>query len=239
MDKKTGFILYIDLLGYKDMLNKHTPQDDERMQDILNQFTQTFSKINFSLYFGDSYDKSKLFKKFFSDNFLFLYESEENNFKNLTNFQGAASHIQYQFLKVGILTRGAITYGTLYYNDDIVYGLDLIKAVEMEGNHREPSVVVDERFKTLVESHNIEFMNTIKLFSTHADSKPDFDDCVAGIENYLEYLNKSNADEQVLAKIKWVIDQLNDYFGKEQKTYYELKGETKYSLVEKKEGEIQ
>lgn len=80
MDKKTGFILYIDLLGYKDMLNKHTPQDDERMQDILNQFTQTFSKINFSLYFGSSYDKSKLFKKFFSDNFLFLYESEENNF---------------------------------------------------------------------------------------------------------------------------------------------------------------
>lgn len=239
MNKKTGFILYIDLLGYKDMLNKYTPQDDERMQDILNQFTQTFANINFLLYFGSSYDESKLFKKFFSDNFLFLYESEENNFENFMNFQGAASQIQYQFLKVGILTRGAITYGTLYHNDDIVYGLDLIKAVEMEGNHREPSVIVDERFKTLVESHNMEFANTIKLFSTHADSEWDFEDCVVGIKKYLEYLNKSNADERVLAKIKWVIDRLNDYFGKEQKIYYELKCETKYSLVEKKEGGVQ
>lgn len=236
MKKKTGFILYIDILGYKDMLNKHTPKDDERMQDILNQFTQTFSKINFSLYFGSSYDKSKLFKKFFSDNFLFLYESEENNFENFMNFQGAASQIQHQFLLVGILTRGAITYGTLRYNDDIVYGLDLIKAVEMEENHREPSVVIDKRFKPLVESHNSKFRDTIELFSTHANSKLDFENCVIGINRYLEYLNKSNVDDRVLAKINWVIERLNNYFGNEQKTYYELKCETKYSLVQKKEG---
>lgn len=107
----------------------------------------------------------------------------------------------------------------------------------MEGDHREPSVVVDERFKTLVESNDMEFMNAINLFSTHANSKLDFEDCVAGIKLYLEYLNRSNVDERVLAKIKWVIERLNDYFGKEQKTYYELKCETKYSLVEKKEGE--
>ena len=83
MNKKTGFIFYIDLLGYKDMLDKHTPKNDERMQGILNQFTQTFANINFPLYFGSSYDKSKLFKKFFSDNFLFCMSQRKPISKTL------------------------------------------------------------------------------------------------------------------------------------------------------------
>lgn len=238
MKEKTGFILYIDILGYKDMLRKNTVEGDERIQKILNQFTQTFSKIDFSLCFGQGYDENKLFRKFFSDNFLFLYESEENNFNDFMNFQGVASQIQYQFLLVGILTRGALTYGKIYYNDDIIYGLDLIKAVEMEENHREPSVVVDRRFKPLVEHNTLEFCDTIDLFCTHAESKPDFEDCVNGIRRYIENLNKSNVSEQALAKIKWVIKELNDYFGAKQKVCYELKNDFKYSLVAKKEGEI-
>lgn len=239
MNEKTGFIFYIDILGYKNILSRNTVKDDEHMRNILNRFTQIFSRLDFVLGYGAKFDKNKWLKKCFSDNFLFLYESEENNLDNLMIFQAVASQIQHQFLLEGILTRGAISYGTIHYNDDIVYGLDLIKVVVMEENHREPSVIVDERFQSLMENHNLEFRKTIDLFFTHAESELDFENCVAGIKRYLEYLNESNVDERVLDKIKWVIDRLNDYFGKEQKTYYELKCETKYSLVEKKEGEIQ
>ncbi len=234
MKRKTGFILYIDILGYKDMLN--SKENDKRLQNILDRFTDIFSKLNFAFAFGQNYDECKLLKKFFSDNFLFLYEASKDNFMDFSCFKCVASQIQYQFLLAGILTRGSITYGTIYYNDDIVYGVDLIKAVELEKNHKEPSVKINSSFRALSENNHEEFTDTVDLFCVHPNSKLDYDDCVNGISKYIENLDYRYVDERVLYKINWIIERLNDYFGKDQNIKYVLTCDYKYSLVAVKEG---
>ena len=233
MKEKSGFLLYIDLLGYKDILNKNNSEEDERLKSVLKHITEVYLNLNFTLAFGQCYNKKKMFQRFFSDNFLFVYESDRENISDLRNLMFVASYIQYQFLLTGILTRGAITYGTIYYTDNLVYGLDLIKVVEMEQSHKEPSVVVDNQFRTLFENDKMIFTNTVDLFMVQPSSAPDLNGCIEGIKKYINNLNKSYVDGPVLDKINWVIEKVNDYFGKKQKVQYELKSETKYFLVEK------
>ena len=233
MKEKSGFLLYIDLLGYKDILNKNNSEEDERLKSVLKHITEVYLNLNFTLAFGQCYNKKKMFQRFFSDNFLFVYESDRENISDLRNLMFVASYIQYQFLLTGILTRGAITYGTIYYTDNLVYGLDLIKVVEMEQSHKEPSVVVDDQFRTLFENDKMIFTNTVDLFMVQPSSAPDLNGCIESIKKYINNLNKSYVDGHVLDKINWVIEKVNDYFGKKQKVQYELKSETKYFLVEK------
>ena len=85
MKSITGFILYIDILGYKNLLRNNAQSENERVKSLLEPFTRIYTNMNFALGFGASFEESKLFKRYFSDNFLFVYESEREAFLNLEN----------------------------------------------------------------------------------------------------------------------------------------------------------
>ncbi len=229
MNSITGFILYIDILGYKNLLRNNTQSENERVKSLLESFTSIYTNLNFALGFGASFEESKLFKRYFSDNFLFVYESEREAFLNFLIIQSIASQIQSQFLYCGMLTRGSITYGTIDYSDDIVYGVDLIKAVELE-SHPEPSVVVDEDLKDVLIKNNFEYKEHNSLFFVHGDSELDFQDVKNGIEKYLVELNKISPDQKTINKINWVVEQMNDYFSSTMH-HYSLAVNSKVKLV--------
>lgn len=229
MNSITGFILYIDILGYKNLLRNNTQNDNERVKSLLESFTSIYTNLNFALGFGASFDESKLFKRYFSDNFLFVYESEKGSFCNLLTIQSIASQIQSQFLYCGILTRGSITYGTIDYSNDIVYGIDLIKAVELE-SHPEPSVVVDENLKDVLINYNCEYKKHNSLFFVQGDSELDLQDVKNGIEKYLVELNKICPDQKIIDKISWIVEQTNDYFSS-TKSHYSLAVSSQVELV--------
>ena len=214
-----GFILYFDILGYKELLRHNENKDHTRTKELLKQFTKIYSTLNFSLGFGADFNKSKLFKRFFSDNFLFVYEADNDDAKSLAIIQSIASQVQTQFLFVGMLTRGSITYGEIFYNDEIVYGCDLIKAVEFE-NHPEPSIIVDKALENVLIAKGYEYSEHNSMFFVQPNSQLDCDEIIKGIKKYLLSLNKTNPTEKTINKIKWVIEQLNKHFSALGKEYY-------------------
>lgn len=219
MNSIKGFILYIDILGYKELLRNNENQDHTRTKELLEQFTEIYSTLNFALGFGAYFNKSKLFKRFFSDNFLFVYEAANDDATSLATIQSIASQIQTQFLLVGMLTRGSITYGEIFYNDEIVYGCDLIKAVEFE-NHPEPSIIVDKVLENVLIAKGYEYSEHNCIFSVQPNSSLDCDEIIKGIKKYLLSLNKTNPSEKIIDKIRWIIEQLNKYFVVLGKEYY-------------------
>lgn len=214
-----GFILYFDILGYKELLRHNENKDHTRTKELLKQFTKIYSTLNFSLGFGADFNKLKLFKRFFSDNFLFVYEADNDDAKSLAIIQSIASQVQTQFLLVGMLTRGSITYGEIFYNDEIVYGCDLIKAVEFE-NHPEPSIIVDKALENVLIAKGYEYSEHNSMFFVQPNSQLDCDEIIKGIKKYLLSLNKTNPTEKTINKIKWVIEQLNKHFSALGKEYY-------------------
>ena len=237
MNKKRGFILYFDILGYKDILKHNTAEENDRIAEIICKFSDFYSKSNFALGYGSEFDDKKLFVRSFSDNFLFVYELEKNDFVGLAILQLVATRIQYQFLTVGLLTRGSITYGEILENDNIVFGLDLIHAVELEEGHRMPSIVIDPSLKFIFNGKEINYKEEVELFDVWPTSKLDYEDCIKGIKCCLNQINKTYADKNVLNKIEWVISKLNEYFEKDQQTKYILVVDYKYHL-EKRESDL-
>lgn len=204
MEKKKGYILYFDILGYKSILQNNTEEENERIANIICQFSDIYSKSNFALGYGSKFDKEKLFVRSFSDNFLFVYEIDRADFIGLAILRLVATRIQYQFLSVGLLTRGSITYGEILENENLVFGTDLIKAVELEEGHRMPSIVVDESLKDVFEGRNIKYQKEVDLFDVWPDSKLDYQDCLDGIEKMLKQLNKSYVNKKL-----FVVDKTN------------------------------
>ena len=235
MRKRKGFILYFDILGYKSILQNNTEEENNRIADIICQFSDFYSRSNFALGYGSKFDSNKLFVRSFSDNFLFVYELDRNDFIGLAILQLVATRIQYQFLTIGLLTHGSITYGEILENDNIVFGLDLIRAVELEEGHRMPSIIVDASLKDVFEGKDIKYKEEVELFDVWPDSKLDYQDCVEGINKMLIQLNKSYVDKKVLDKVEWVIKKINKYFEKAQNNKLRLIYDYNYHLV--KEGE--
>ena len=229
MNKKRGYILYIDILGYKNLLTNHNERENEKLRSLLEQFTEIYLKLNFSFNFGQKYEKSKLLKRYFSDNFLFVYESEKEDCPNLLMMLGVATQIQYQFLCCGILTRGSITYGEIEYSDEIVFGCDLIKAVELE-NHLEPSVLIDEELRNVLVKNGFEFNKHNSLFWVHGNSELDWQDVIEGISKYLEELNKIKPDKKLYEKINWVVEKMNEHF-RETKNKCSLQFDSSVKLI--------
>ena len=217
MKKKKGYIIYFDILGYKEILKHNNAEENERIANVLEQFSNYYVRANVKLGYGSKFEYDKLLVRSFSDNFLILYEIEKDDYLGFLVMQSIATKIQYQFLCVGVLTRGSITYGEIEYNENIVFGNDLIRAVELEKNHSEPSIIIDVNLKSVFDKNNIPFKNVVELFDVWPNSELNYTDCIDGLRKYLKQLNKYYVDNKILDKFKWVIDRVNDYFAREQK----------------------
>lgn len=72
MKSITGYILYIDILRYKNFLRNYNSEDHDKVKSELERFTEIYITLDFHLAFGDTFNESKLLKRFFSDNFFCL-----------------------------------------------------------------------------------------------------------------------------------------------------------------------
>lgn len=211
METVSGYILYVDILGYRNLLNDNEGES-ERLKTLIEEFSGSYIYLNVCLAAGVEFDESKLLTRSFSDNFLIVYKSSIGSLSELKTIQTAATLIQSRFLNSGLLTRGSITYGEISYTDKIVYGRDLIKAVELEEGHNEPSVVIDAELQSVFTKNNEEYKEHNSLFKVWNNSEDDYLDVVRGIKKYIEWLNRLLPSRDVTEKIEWIINQVNDYF---------------------------
>ena len=207
LNKKTGFLFYFDVLGYRKFMEKQSQRALEDFAALLDGTPWSVTRTMTALLQGKDYDKSKIFMRGFSDNFLYVYESVQDD-ENLRGVMVIASLVQQEFLKRGFLIRGSISYGEVWYSDQIVFGESLVRAVELEENHHEPSVVIDSNLS----SRNNKLPPFVSPLYCQRQSKPDLELIVAGLNKALSRLDE-DFDEGVAEKIKWIIERVNEHFG--------------------------
>ena len=238
---KKGFILYFDIIGYKNIVNSSSNRSDERFKYILDLYSEKQGKLNFAFVFNSDYikNKDKLLMRCFSDNFLFLYENRSfsecttqvtiaNYYHTLSRMISVAQMIQSQFLEQGILTRGSITFGELFYNSKIIYGKSLINAVVLEENHPEPSIILDPFFSSIANPNSFTYTSFVNPFMYHRDSEADHYAILGGIKKYLQTLSLDDCSQEdknhILYKINWIIDKMNEHFQYSGSKQYYLDG---------------
>ena len=250
---KHGFILYFDIMGYKSIVNGSDNGSDERFKYILDLYSEKQGKLNFSFVFSNEYIKNKdrLLMRCFSDNFLFLYENrpfsecttqvtKANYYQTLSSMIGVAQMIQSQFLEQGILTRGSITFGELFYNSKIIYGKSLINAVVLEEGHPEPSIVLDPVFSSIANQNEFTYTPFVNPFMYHRNSEADHYAIVGGVKKYLQSLSLDDCSQEekdhILYKINWMIDRMNEHFQYSGSKQYYLEGKRlKERIVQQRE----
>lgn len=112
------------------MVLKNSP----KVNIYYNVISETLSKINA--------DKKDIKFQLISDSCILSCETADEKFLQLLN---AIQTIQKDCILESIFIRGAISIGTIHFDDErkIVYGSGLIKAYELESKEKYPRVIID------------------------------------------------------------------------------------------------
>ena len=137
------YILYIDLLGYKAIMSERSEIDFLKVSDKsycrAKQMIGTMSQ--------ETHSNSRFKYKVFSDNIVVATEAgstEADSTHALYSLSFIAYLLQREFIKNGIMCRGALTKGQLSINSEYVFGSGLIRAVELEDTIAYyPRIIVD------------------------------------------------------------------------------------------------
>ena len=140
-----NFIAYIDILGYKNMINDKENWGIEKVASIIHdciKYANEKSYHNNALVYtyGPDYYYT-INQKVFSDNLFFCTKDAWLALIYLVD------SIQNTLLRRGILTRGALCYGEIYYSNVFICGSGLVHAYELENEIAiYPRAIIDNSF---------------------------------------------------------------------------------------------
>jgi len=119
---ETDFAAFIDVLGFRNLVLKSPELED---------FAQLYRSI-FQDALRSDLDRFGVEYRLFSDS-LFLRVSRRRTDERLGNLLRFAQRLLVRSCIGGLPLRGAVAYGSLIWNEDIVVGTPIIEAVEYEG----------------------------------------------------------------------------------------------------------
>lgn len=120
------YILYVDLLGYKAIMNEMPEKEFLKIIDRSYREVKKDLEIMSRLTHSNSVFDYKLF----SDNIVVATKADSAH--ALYSLSYIAYYLQRDFIEKGIICRGAITKGQLYISAEYVFGSGLIRAYELE-----------------------------------------------------------------------------------------------------------
>lgn len=205
---KEYYILYVDILGYKNLIDT-----DETFIYKVKYFLSVIVKEKL-----DSYKNSRFIYQMFSDNFILALPVEEN--KALERIVNFASRIQSMVMfHLGILIRGSITKGSIYMDSDLVFGEGLVKAYLLECEHSNfPRIIIDKELYTenyIKESaHRIiqykdeyKFVNYLHFyFEESTNESLSRQEQIKMIHDCVQEMKNVARDQKILEKIDWTDD---------------------------------
>jgi hypothetical protein len=155
VETETRIVAFIDILGFSKMIEDY---DSNPTSTLLQDLNEVFSKsINetFNQFKLKSKD-SNLEYKLFSDNLCVsipFYDSEADFFTQFQVIIHLVRAYQALMMQKGYFVRGAITIGSYYSNQNMIFSNGLVRAYNME--HKEviyPRVMLDDKIVKRLES---------------------------------------------------------------------------------------
>ena len=225
----------IDMLGVKEALKTD--------KDILNKIYITYHLFEMLLE-KESVRTGIDFKvqyKSFSDNIVICAKFCKNVSKEITQkvfFDAVVLFVATCSAFCGLLLRGGINIGDLYFDDNFVIGEALIKAYKLESELAiYPRIIIDKKsyselsvgyqawFKKDIDYYFVDFLNKCNLFENTVLINKENPDSNTGTEKFkkllLENICKNNSNEKVLQKISWLINYFNNFC--DENKYNEMK----------------
>ena len=232
-----AIVSFIDILGFKELVEKSTPEFVKTVLDLVCYFTTTETDNENSSF--NTMAESIIF----SDSVVRIRKTEKE--PNITNPLGLVFyeiidllHAQGELLNKEILIRGGIAYGDIYFDKNQVYGPALNHAYELESQYASnpkiilsPNLIDEVKSNKLLKSESHTFEQELKYISKLISQGDDglwFIDYILAFANELDdpdmfpvYLlkhkkiicersKKYQKMNRVLAKFLWMAKYHND-----------------------------
>ena len=155
MNYQNRVVLFLDILGFSSIIDKTIDSDDKDNTSYIESLYETLSSMKSELNYRRKSGDNKVVTQF-SDTIVISFPEEKDNEVFLL-FDDIQSLI-IALIRKGILVRGAISYGKLIHDRNIIFGPALIDAYETEVKAAlYPRVILD---KTIVDiGKNINDLN--------------------------------------------------------------------------------
>ncbi len=208
---KNSYIAFIDILGFKELVNNKIDKVIEALSFIEN-YCEEFYNIRG---IDETNDAKSICATMFSDSIVITMEQDDINDEllGLNMFIDFISHLQHSLLLRNVLIRGGITIGEIYHKGNMVFGKGLQEAYFLESEISEvPRIILSDSiisfYKTRQEKISdmkIREVDTIKrpfTFFEEIDNiiKKDFDEFY-----YIDYYYKEKSlfiDYEIYENIK-------------------------------------
>ena len=212
MLEKEYYILYLDVLGYKAMLE----EDSHKL----------FNKINTGFMYLNRESEIRNMKcKIFSDNIILGIDAKETD--ALEKLLKYTAKVQELFLRrYGILFRGSIVKGMMYFGSVYIYGKGIIDAYNLEQKVLFPRVIIDKNLHNeayvLSSTHTVityrddeKFINFMIFYHPNVNHKKSRkQNLIKLLNNTVEFYNKnvSSSDKKLVAKVLWICNYMKYIF---------------------------
>ena len=157
-------ICFIDILGFKDIIgNFDKTNDTSIIEKIQSAFEKSIDHIKNPIdqKAKDILEvdqerinalKKDLFFKTFSDNIIISVTYNNDTFLSRLHLISLFSNaFQYSMISQGVYVRGGLSYGSFYFDENIIFSSGLVKAYEIENKLAiYPRIVIDKNIITLI-----------------------------------------------------------------------------------------
>lgn len=150
VDTEPRFVCFIDILGFSDMIDEYDEDDTSTvLQDIQLAFSEALKTIENSSNTINKEDIKHLKYQLFSDcvSISIPYFDRQDDF--LSNFNLISSFIrgfQLVMMSMGFFTRGGLSIGSYYSDNNIIFSKGLVNAYLLESKKAiYPRVIVDTK----------------------------------------------------------------------------------------------
>lgn len=221
LELKQYYVLYIDILGAKNMIK--SDKSEEFLQKIDSLYKNTLKVL-------DNTYKDRKFEiktKIFSDNIIIAVPKDTLEYSSdEANKVGVIFHIATFFqilaLQFSILTRGSIIIDDLYIDNTFVYGNALVKAYELESeianypriviNHKD--VLMFKKYQNLngslrYDHGNVCYINPFQSYFEISKCYKQAEIRDLSIVLYKKFNEIENC--KIAQKVFWLINEFNEF----------------------------
>ena len=151
MNYQNRVVIFIDILGFKELLTETTDKEGNDNEEGILKLTQAYESIRDVWDLDKIETDSNILKKtskqdkqitFFSDCIVISFPAKEKSEIFYTLLE--VKWVILRLISQGILCRGAISYGKLLHNDKFIFGPALVEAYILESKAANyPRVILD------------------------------------------------------------------------------------------------
>jgi hypothetical protein len=130
-----SILSYVDILGFSNLIKN--AKNENQLNLLLNEFNGAFQYANSqikdkTLYFSNDFKSHSRHIKILTDNIVMVDTYSDTDFLKFYSLIYDLANYQFFFAVKGFFPRGAITFGKIFFDDDLIFGPALIEAYEYE-----------------------------------------------------------------------------------------------------------